>query len=109
MERNNPLAATSMVCGVVALGLMFTSYCLGILPYAGWIALLLMPVEWALAFVGLLTGILGYRTAAEIGGAGRGSALSGVSLSAVFMVLQALLWTMACFGMGTTMLLEQWF
>lgn len=109
MERSNPLAMASMACGVTALGLMFGSYCLGILPFAGWIAFLLMPVEWGLAFAGVLTGILGYRTAAELDEAGRSTSLWGLSLSLVFVALQLLLWTVACFGLGTTSILEQWY
>ena len=107
MQQSNTPATVSLVSGIGAVLLMFVGYCGGIVPIVGpLVAFVLMPVEWLLAFVGILSGIVGYRTAAVLDGTGRGSAVAGVALSVVFMALQALLWTLACFGVGTMLVMD---
>ncbi len=107
MNPSNTLATASIGAGIGALLLMFVGYCAGMVPIVGpLVALILLPVEWILAFTGLVTGIVGYRTAGVLGGAGRGSALGGLALSGVFFALQALLMLLACFGVGAVMVLD---
>lgn len=88
-QPSNPLATVSLVCGSLSmLGQVF-AWCAGMIPFVGMINLLVIPMVWLLAFVGLITGILGYRTAGVLDGAtGKGAAIGGMAISAVVLLIQ---------------------
>lgn len=100
-SRSNTLATVSLVCSIVLIVAWFGQMCVGIIPFIGFIALVLIPVEWILAIAGVITGILGWRTSAALDGEGRGPAAVGLAISAGWLLLQAVLLAMFFFlGVG---------
>ena len=89
---SNTTATASLVCGISLLVCWVGGMCLGFVPLVGILAIFLMPIEWMLAIAGLITGIIGYRTAKTMDGQGSGAALAGALVSGGWLAMQIVLW-----------------
>ena len=106
-DRRNPMATLSLLMGVATIALMFGSFLGGLTPYAAYIAVVLLPTQWLLGLVALGSGFWALRVARRLEGAGQGAAVTGMSLAAVFVLIQLVLLTAVCLGIGTTVVMEE--
>lgn len=105
-SRPNTLATVSLVCGVLLVVCYFAGFCISFIPFVGLLAVILMPIEWILAFAGLITGILGYRASRALDGQGQGAALLGTCISGGWLLLQVLLMVLLFLGVTSLVFLS---
>jgi hypothetical protein len=99
--RSNVPATVSLVCSILLIVFYFGGMCVSMIPIIGMIVFILIPVEWILAFTALITGIVGYRTAATMDGQGYGASLVGLIISAIWMLMQFVAMLLLFFVGGT--------
>ena len=85
---DNNLALISMIAGVALAVCFVVGTCIGFIPFVGFLSLFLYPVDWILAIVALVTGILGYRQAGLCGGLGLGQSIAGMVIGGLFILMQ---------------------
>ena len=93
-SRQNTAATASLVCAVSLVVCYFVGMCVGMIPFVGLLALFLMPIEWILAIVGSITGILGYRASKTMDGSGSVAGLTGAVVCGGWIILQLMVWGM---------------
>lgn len=95
-QPSNPVATVSLVCGLLAMFGQVFVWCLSVVPFIGMFGIFLVPIVWLLSLVGLVTGIVGYRTANALDGTtGKGAAIGGFATSAIVLLIQVLLFVLA--------------
>lgn len=82
LQSNGP-AAVSLGLGIGAFALVVVATCLGSVPVLSLLNFVVLPLQLALAFFAIVSGIVGFRTASALYGTGRGAALSGFGLGAI--------------------------
>ncbi len=91
-QQSNPWSLVSLGLGVGTWFVWFVGMCLGIvIPFLSTLA---FPVTWLMALIGLVTGMIGYRTAMVQDGEGRGAALLGIALNLTWILVQVLIMVM---------------
>lgn len=104
-SRSNVVATVSLVCSILLLVCYFAGMCLGFIPFLGIFALILMPIDWLLAIVGLITGIVGYRMSTTMNGAGAVPGIVGALISGLWLLFQIMLFGLVFLMIGGTMVL----
>ncbi|MEQ1566936.1 MAG: hypothetical protein ABMA64_14940 [Myxococcota bacterium] len=87
-QPSNLAGTLSLVFSVALILLWIGGMCIGWIPFVGMFMLLFVPVEWFLAFAGLVTGIVGFR-ASQVHGVGAVPSLVGAMVSGGWIAFQA--------------------
>lgn len=88
MEQTNVAATVSLAAGIATVVLMAVHLCMAVVPFVSWCAVLVYPLHFVAAMTALISGIVGYRTAALMEDVGKSASITGVAIAICYFVLQ---------------------
>jgi hypothetical protein len=87
-HQTNVAATVSLSAGIATVVLMVVHLCMSVVPFVSMCALLVYPLHFLSAIVALVSGIVGYRTAALMEDVGKSASITGVAISICYFVFQ---------------------
>ena len=87
MEQQTNVAATvSLAAGIATVVLMVVQMCMSVVPIISMCAVLILPLHFLSAITALLSGIIGYRTAALMEDVGKSASITGIAISIAYFL-----------------------
>ena len=86
MEKNTP-ASVALWSGVAVVALQIIVFCIGWIPIVNFLNLLLGPLVFVGDVVAIVSGFMGLQRAKLLNGLGKGSALAGLLIGGLHLLL----------------------
>jgi hypothetical protein len=86
MDKNTP-ASVALWSGIAVVALQIISFCIGWIPFVNFLNLLLVPLIFIADIVAIVTGFIGLKKANLLAGLGKGSAIAGLCIGGLHLLL----------------------